>query len=146
MVTVPFFCPDTPPLEKNPAFFFYPDRFQKPIPFQPDVAVSIDSVMETKLEALAIMESQFYEGGANGSAALLSDDPAKQAERRKQVREGFAARNRSLADRFRAKLGDWYGAEAAAKVEFVEAFELCEYGRQPSKDELRELFPFFPAR
>jgi LmbE family N-acetylglucosaminyl deacetylase len=144
MVTVPFFCPDTPHLNKNPVFFFYPDRFQKPMPFQPDVAVSIDSVMETKLKALAIMESQFYEGGANGSAELVPEDPAKRAERRQQVREGFVARNRGVADRFRAKLGDWYGAEAAAEIEFAEAFEICEYGRQPGKDELRELFPFLP--
>ena len=144
MVTVPFFCPDTAPLKRNPAFFFYPDRFQKPNPFLPDVAVSIDSVIEAKLDALAVIESQFYEGGANGSAELTPDDPAKQAERRKQVREGFAARNRGSADRFRAKLDEWYGKEAAAKIDFAEAFEICEYGRQPTKEELRRLFPFFP--
>ena len=143
MVTVPFFCPDTPYLKKNPAFFFYPDRFQMPNPFQADVAVSIDSVIEQKLQALAVIESQFYEGGANGSVELVPDDPAKQAERRKQVREGFAARYRGAADRFRAKLGEWYGNEAAAKVEFAEAFEICEYGRQPNKTELTRLFPFF---
>lgn len=27
MVTVPFFCPDTPILRTNPVFLFYPDRF-----------------------------------------------------------------------------------------------------------------------
>ncbi|HVA51634.1 MAG TPA: PIG-L family deacetylase [Pirellulales bacterium] len=145
MVTVPYFCPDTPHLRKNPVFLFYPDRFQKPNPFQADVAVSIDSVMETKLQALAVMESQFYEGGANGSAELTPDDPARQAERRRQVREGFAARSREVADRFRAVLSDGYGAEAAAKIEFAEAFEICEYGRQPSKAELRQLFPFSTA-
>src|SRR5205809_5689622 len=37
MVGVPHFCPDVKPLDKNPAFFFYPDRFEKPNPFQPDV-------------------------------------------------------------------------------------------------------------
>ncbi|HVX11167.1 MAG TPA: PIG-L family deacetylase [Pirellulales bacterium] len=146
MVTVPYFCPDTPCLQQNPVFLFYPDRFQKPNPFQPDVAIAIDSVMETKLAALSIMESQFYEGGANGSADLVSDDPQKQAERRRQVREGFAARSRDIATRYRAKLAEWYGDEAAAKIEFAEAFELCEYGRQPSKDELRKLFPFPQAR
>ena len=31
-----------------------------------------------------------------------------------------------------------YGAE------YAQAFEVCEYGRQPSKEELRKLFPFFP--
>ena len=38
MVTVPFFCPDVPHLEKNPFFFYYPDSFQKPNPVQADIA------------------------------------------------------------------------------------------------------------
>src|SRR5437588_5238267 len=33
MVTVPFFCPDTPILRHNPVYFYYPDYFQKPNPF-----------------------------------------------------------------------------------------------------------------
>jgi hypothetical protein len=28
-------------------------------------------------------------------------------------------------------------------VKFAEAFEICEYGRQPDKAELKRLFPFF---
>ncbi len=63
MVAVPFFAPDTAPLKKNPVFVFYPDNFQKPTPFQPDIAVAIDSVMDKKLDALMLIESQFYEGG-----------------------------------------------------------------------------------
>ena len=46
MVTVPFFCPDTKPLERNPVFVYYSDRFQKPNPFTADVAVSIDDVFK----------------------------------------------------------------------------------------------------
>jgi hypothetical protein len=140
---VPFFCPDTPILQNNPLFLFYPDRFRKPNPFQPDIAVSIDSVIDRKLDALDLLVSQFYEGGANGSADLLPSEPAKQAERRKQVREGFAARNRGVAQRFRNKLADWYGKEKADKVQYAEAFEVCEYGRPASKEELARLFPFF---
>src|SRR5262249_24935848 len=74
MVTVPFFCPDVPALKNNPVFLFYPDVFQKPNPFQPDIAVSIDSAIEKKLDALAALESQFYEGGALGSAELIPID------------------------------------------------------------------------
>ena len=33
--------------------------------------------------------------------------------------------------------------EKGKKVKHAEAFELCEYGRQPSKKELLKLFPFF---
>jgi LmbE family N-acetylglucosaminyl deacetylase len=143
MVTVPHFCPDVPALKSNPVFLFYPDAFQKPSPFQPDIAVAIDSVIEKKLDALDTLESQFYEGGANGSKELIPADPAKQLDRRKQVRAAHAARSQSIAQRFRAKLADWYGQEAAAKVQYAEAFEICEYGRRPNKEELARLFPFF---
>ena len=143
MVTVPFFCPDVPILKNNPAFFYYPDRFQKPNPFRPDVVVSVDEVMEKKLDALAVMESQFYEGGANGSADLIPSDRTEQKKRHQQVRDGFSRRNQGLADRFRAQLGDWYPADKANAVKHAEAFELCEYGAQPDKAQLRKLFPFF---
>jgi LmbE family N-acetylglucosaminyl deacetylase len=143
MVAVPFFCPDTPPLTQNPVFLFYPDGFQKPNPFQPDIAVSIDTVIEKKLDALDTLESQFYEGGALGTAALIPAEPAKQRERRRQVREGFAERNRTIANRYRTTLANWYGEDGAAKVQYAEAFEICEYGRRPVKDELARLFPFF---
>jgi LmbE family N-acetylglucosaminyl deacetylase len=143
MVTVPFFCPDVPPLRDNPAFFYYPDRFQKPNPFQPDLVVAIDEVMEKKLDALGEIVSQFDEGGANGSADLVPADPEKQRARHRQVRENLARRNQGLADRFRAKLADWYTKDRVEKVKYAEAFELCEYGRQPNKAELKRLFPFF---
>jgi LmbE family N-acetylglucosaminyl deacetylase len=143
MVTVPFFCPDVPYLEKNPVFLYYPDGFQKPNPFQPDVAVAIDSVHAKKLDALDALVSQFYEGGANGSAALLPTDPAKQADRRRQVRNTFAGRDRAVAQKYRPMLEQWYGKDKADKVQYAEAFEVCEYGRRPSKAELAKLFPFF---
>jgi N-acetylglucosamine malate deacetylase 1 len=143
MVQVPHFCPDVPALASNPVFLFYPDSFQKPNPFQPDVAVSIDAVMAKKLDALDALESQFYEGGALGSADLLPTDPAKQQDRRRQVRDNFANRNKSVAQRFRGKLADWYGKEPAEKIQHAEAFEVCEYGRRPNRAELAKLFPFF---
>jgi LmbE family N-acetylglucosaminyl deacetylase len=142
MVTVPFFCPDTPELKKNPAFFYYPDRFQKPNPFKPDVVVDIGPAMDKKLDALGVMVSQFYEGGANGSLSLMPENPAKQKERHQQVRDGFARRNQSIADRFRPQIADWFGPDKAAKVKYAEAFELCEYGSQPNRQELKRLFPF----
>lgn len=143
MVTVPFFCPDVPALKKNPTFFYFPDRFQKPNPFKPDVIVSVDAVMKTKLDALGVMESQFYEGGANGSAELMPSEPEKQKARHQQVRDGFSGRNQALANRFRAQLAEWYPADLAAAVKHAEGFELCEYGAQPDKAQLKKLFPFF---
>src|SRR5262245_5984647 len=125
MVTVPNFCPDTPYLKSNPVFLYYPDGFQKPNPSQPDIAVSIDSVIEKKLDALGVLVSQFAEGGANGSADLMPDDPARQKERHQQVRDQFARRSQGIAQRFRSKLTDWYGSSADS-VKYAEAFEICE--------------------
>ncbi len=145
MVTVPFFCPDMPYLRDNPLFLFSEDRFRKPNPFEADVVVGIDDVLEKKLAAMEALESQFYEGGTSGSADLMPADPAKQAERRRAVRDGFDRRAAGTADRFRARLTDLYGADAGKAIRHAEAFEICEYGRQPGRDELRRLFPFFSA-
>jgi LmbE family N-acetylglucosaminyl deacetylase len=143
MVTVPFFCPDVPHLEKNPTFLYYSDGFQRPNPFRPDVVVDIDPVLKKKLDALGIMKSQFFEGGANGNQGLLAGDEAGRASRDREVSEGFARRFRQTAENYRSKLADLYGEERAKKVTAAEAFEVCEYGNQPSKEELKKLFPFF---
>jgi N-acetylglucosamine malate deacetylase 1 len=143
MVAVPFFCPETPRLKSNPVFLFYPDSFQKPNPFQPDIVVAIDKVIERKLDALDALESQFYEGGALGSASLMPSDPMKQQERRRQVRAGFAKRNQGIAKRYAAKLGEWYPKDQAERIQYAEAFEICEYGRRPPREEIKRLFPFF---
>lgn len=145
MVTVPFFCPDTPYLTRNPVFLYAEDAFQKPNPFQADVVVSIDDVLQKKLAATDSLESQFYEGGANGSEALIPSDPDAQKKRRESIRAGFDRRFSNTANRFRAELVGWYGKEQGDKVHSAEAFEVCEYGRRPSKEDLRKLFPFFPA-
>jgi N-acetylglucosamine malate deacetylase 1 len=142
MVAVPFICPDVLPLHKNPVFLFYPDHFQKPNPFQPDIVVSIDGVEQKKLDALDQLESQFYEGGADGSPEDMPSDPARQQERRRQIRANFAARDHDIAQRYRAKLADWYGKDRAEQIQHAEAFEICEYGRRPDRAEILRLFPF----
>jgi hypothetical protein len=53
------------------------------------------------------------------------------------------ARSKSDADLFRSSLVKWYGEEKGNAIKFAEAFEICEYGRQPKPEELKKLFPFF---
>ena len=142
MVSVPFFCPDTPALPWNPVFLYYPDNFQKPEPFRADIAVSIDAAITKKLDALAGMDSQFYEGGALGSADLIPTDPALVKARREKVRQRFEGQFQDYANRFRDVLSEWYGKDRAAGIRYAEAFEICEYGRQPDKAEMLKLFPF----
>src|SRR5947199_7972695 len=61
MVVVPNVASDTPPLRRNPVFMYFEDGFQKPNPFTPDVAISIDDVIEKKLDMLDAHVSQVYE-------------------------------------------------------------------------------------
>ena len=145
MVAVPFFCPDVPPLKKNPVFLYSYDRFQRPNPFRPDVVVAIDSVIERKVDALVLIESQFIEGGAMGSADKAPKNAAEKETRVKLVRESFKRRFASTADGCRDKLIELYGEDAGKKVKYAEAFEVCEYGRRPNKEDLRKLFPFLPS-
>jgi LmbE family N-acetylglucosaminyl deacetylase len=142
MVTVPFFAPDVPHLKRNPVYFYTSDRFQKPNPFVADVAVAIDDVIEPTLDALLVMESQIHEGGANGDASLYPADPAARKNRQEQVRKGLARRYAGAADTYRDALIKFYGPEKGKQVRYAQGFEICEYGRRPSTDELRKLFPF----
>ncbi len=145
MTTVPFFTPDTPYQSKSPVFLFSHDNFQRPNPFTADIVVSIDDVAEKKFACMAALESQFYEGGCNGGPHLVPDPKNAEAvaARKAAVREGFAKRFTGIANKFRAQLKETYGSEGDA-VKFAEAFEICEYGRRPSKEEIKKLFPFLP--
>jgi LmbE family N-acetylglucosaminyl deacetylase len=147
MVTVPHFCPDSPYLKNNPVFLYYEDRFTKPTRFSADIIVAIDDTIEKKFQAVEALKSQFYEGGCNGGPHLMPnpDNKAAVAQRNKEVREQFDQRFLATARRFNLQLADWYGKDAK-KVRYAEAFEICEYGRTPNREEIRKLFPFLPAR
>lgn len=148
MVTVPFFCPDTPALQKNPVFMYSADRFQKPCAFHPDVVVAIDDAVEQKLDALHELESQIYEGGANGSEDFIKTVPpaSDPAGRKAWLRKSWwLQRNASAADRFRDALLKWYGPDKGKSVRYAEAFEVCELGEHPSDEMMAKLFPFFGA-
>lgn len=145
MVMVPFFCPDTPHLTKNPVFLYSSDRFQKPYPFKADIAVSIDDVFEKKVDAMMHLVSQNFEGGALGNAEKVSKmPPASRPELRREWMKAKWDRRAGLeAKNYRDALVRMYGEERGNKVKYAEAFEICEYGRQPTPAEIRELFPFF---
>jgi LmbE family N-acetylglucosaminyl deacetylase len=147
MVAVPFFCPDTPPLKKNPVFLYSSDRFQKPYPFKADIAVDVGPVFEQKVDALLALESQHFEGGALGSAeqAALVPPPSQPELRRQWLRDRWVKHQTAEAENHRDALNRWYGESAAQKIEYAETFEICEYGSQPEAEEIRRLFPFLPT-
>lgn len=145
MVTVPFFCPEAPALRRNPVFLYLMDAFTKPAPFQPHVAVDVTDVMDIKWSMLDAMESQMYEWlpWLDGKRDTV---PAEGAARRKWLEKTWAPFFAEPTAQARPLLEKWYGKKTAAKVRYAELFEICEYGHQPSSDEIRRLFPFLPEK
>ena len=142
MVIVPNFCPDTPALRKNPVFMYGEDTFQKPNPFEPDVVVPIDPVIDEKTACVDALASQFYEWNP-WLFGYLDEVPETPEARLAWTRGRTIERGAAIADRHRETLADWVGRERAAEVVAAEAFEVCEYGTQPTRADLARLFPFF---
>src|SRR3954447_17936639 len=141
MVIVPSFCPDVPALRKNPVFLYSEDSFRKPNPFQPDVVVSIDPVLDLKVDAIDALGSQFYEWNP-WLSGYLDEVPKGKADRVAWTKKRTVQRYGAVANRFRSNLVAELGDEKGKAVKTAEAFEVCEYGTQPNKAELRRLFPF----
>jgi len=139
MVVVPNIAPDTPALRKNPVFMYFQDGFQRPNPFRPDVAVSIDDVIDKKYDMLDAHVSQFYEW-LPWVAGSLEKVPKEPAERKRWLRESRTYRPNPAV---RKTLVKWYGPEKALAINHAEAFEICEYGARPDDGMIRRLFPFF---
>jgi LmbE family N-acetylglucosaminyl deacetylase len=140
MVTVPNIAPDTPALRDNPVFMYSEDNFQKPNPFEPDVAVSIDDTFQKKIDMIDAHVSQVYEW-LPWLAGRLEQVPKDPVARRQWTAKQRAGR---ISPAVRALLVKYYGPAAGAKVEHAEAFEICEYGRRPDQAEIMRLFPFLP--
>jgi N-acetylglucosamine malate deacetylase 1 len=141
LVTVPHFVPEAPRLSHLPVFLYLQDNFQQPNPFRPDIVVDIDSVAERKLASFHAMPSQFLEW-LPWNAGFPGEVPEGEAEEKEFIRRKFLSRDEAVAEKFRADLIAAYGEARGAGVRSAEAFQLCEYGSQPSAEELRKLFPF----
>jgi LmbE family N-acetylglucosaminyl deacetylase len=139
MVVVPNIAPDVPALQKNPVFLYAADRFQKPNPFEADIAIDIDEVFEQKIYALAAHDSQHFDWlpWLSGTLDQIPEDEAGKLEylaKRRTFRPGPSTRE---------SLIKWY-EEKGESVQHAEGFEICEYGKQPSEKEISRLFPMLP--
>lgn len=139
MVTVPNICTGTDALDYNPVIAYLSDDFQKPYPFDPDVVVAIDDVIDRKTEALHQHESQVYEW-LPYNMGRTDEVPESEAGRKEWIREEWMERSADVADRYRDLLVERYG-EAGEDVRYAEAFEGCEYGSPLTDENSEELFP-----
>ena len=57
------------------------------------------------------------------------------------MRKGLADKYAKEADQYRDTLIEYYGEDKGRRIKYAQAFEICEYGRQPSKDDMKQMFP-----
>lgn len=160
---VPHFCPDVPAMKEMPVIMNYYDKFQNP-PFAPDVAISIDDIIDEKLELLSCHESQFFEWLPYTYGTLHTVPEGKEA-RLSWLHEPRAPKDlygdeydKVILSRFVGYTSEWrdaiqaakyrdclikqYGEEKGKKVHFAEVFCLCEYGTQLTPETKKMFFPF----
>ena len=142
VVVAPFFIPDTNPVERNPVFLDHSDSFQQPYPFVPSIVVDIDSVAEKKWACIAAMPSQFGDKDS-WQARTRPGVPSGDAERQAFLLDGVKARSAGVADQYRERLLALYGDARGRRVKYAEAFQVNQYGRSASEEELKGLFPTF---
>lgn len=138
MVIVPNVVTDTEPVPNNPVFLYMQDGFSKPNPFSHDIVVGIDEVLDTKVAGLDAHTSQMYEW-LPWTGGRLDDVPEDPDERVEWLKDRWL--NREMSAEQRAGLEKWYGSDKAAQFNYAESFEIAEYGRYPSEEEIRMIFP-----
>ena len=137
MVGVPHVASDTPPLRKNPVFLYTEDGFDKPNPFVPDISVDITDVYQQKINALAAHKSQFFDwlpwiGGYTDQVPKSDED---------RITWLAKIRKQPITKDERTNLEKWYGKDKSVFITDAESFEICEYGWQPTDEDIRALFP-----
>lgn len=140
LVTAPKYLPEFPAPPKAPVILLTHDEFTSPCLFNPSVAVMTDDVVDKRVELMACHESQFFEWLAYDRFSL-EDVPVARDERLVWLKENWLGRERRQAKEFRELLKARYGNKAE-NCALAETFELSEYGRVPSKEELSDLLPF----
>jgi LmbE family N-acetylglucosaminyl deacetylase len=137
LVVVPHVCPDTPALAGNPLFLYLQDEFHLPARFSPEIVVDIDEAWERKLDALSAHSSQFYEW-LPWIDGRLNEVPQDLAARPAWLKRQWS---RPIDPCVRTALDRRYGAARGRLIQHAEAFQVCEYGRRPQREEMEEIFP-----
>lgn len=161
LLIVPHFCPDVPAMKKTPVILYFYDHFQNP-PFEADIAIRTDDVIEDKFRMLACHESQVFEWlpYTKGTLQNVPSDPKERLEwlhepriprdgpldagmlKKNLIGAQSEYREAVSAVKYRDKLVERYGEEKGMGTYFAEAFAVCEYGAPLTPENEKLLFPF----
>jgi LmbE family N-acetylglucosaminyl deacetylase len=138
MLKVPKVVPDSPVMRKDPCFFYAVIREAYMDELKPAFCIPIDSVFEKRMRALHCHECQMYEW-LPWVSGMTEPVPEDENERFEFLKKWRGAHYSAIADKYRDMLISEYG-EAGKKVKYAEMAFASPFGRQPSAEELKELF------
>lgn len=137
LLTVPLVCADVPALKRMPVIMYWHDDFTEPVPFRADVVVNIERVIQTKIEMVCTHESQFAEWipyTMDMSPLPLTRERMREWVTAWMLRDARSAK--AAAERSQPRVAP------TGQYEFAEAFQISEYGTQPTDEWLRDMFGF----
>jgi len=145
MVTVPQMLPEVPAIKNNPLFLYTRDRFTTPLPFRSDIVIDITPVTKEKANLLDAHVSQVYEWlpWINQSKDVI---PSDKEGRLNYLEKNYVIRRGVITEKDKELLYKWYRYTDLSNVKAIESFQICEYGKQPTEAEIRNLFPGYSAQ
>jgi hypothetical protein len=86
-------------------------------------------------------QSQFYEW-LPWTEGDLTNVPKEETEKMAYLTTNWTGK---ISQEIRQSLIKWYGNEAGNAAKHAESFEICEYGKQPTDEDIRALFPMLKS-
>jgi LmbE family N-acetylglucosaminyl deacetylase len=148
MLIVPQYVPEIPisPSRRTPIICYAYDEFQKPEPFEPNVILDVTDVYDKKIKGIAHHQSQIVEWIP--WTVHMEDrfqPPHTQETMEEATKLSETVYFSTALTRYRSLIKKGFPDK---KVDKIEVYEICEYGKAPTKKELKNLFPgaFIPSK
>ena len=140
LVTVPRVLPEFPALSQAPVFAYMQDLFTRPVRLRADEVIDVTNYVDTVVAMLACQHSQVFEW-LPYEEGTLETVPDGETERLQWLRAWYTRHAGPRAEHFREELLTTFGSDKGNDIEFVEVFEISEYGTVPDASTRRKLFP-----
>ena len=134
LLAVPNECPDVPAMRYMPVIMHSEDTFSAP-KFQAELLIPCDDVIEQKVHAISLHESQVYEWLPYTEGLTVPTDPQERLVWLRNWLDGREDSSPATTNRFRDILCQQYGEDVGNRTTHAEAYQSSEYGRQLTQEQ-----------
>ena len=138
LLGVPHWCDEVKAQRLRPVILYMTDPFTYPRELRPDVMFDVGDCLDKWCDGLDAQVSQFYDWLPcdKGTEAEVKElgDRSNIAKRNAYIKKYWAAKKQRDAQRFAAAWKDEY--QDRPVPEYMEPYEVSEYGRAPTEEDL----------